>query len=512
MQWLRRLRDLSRDVSAEQDLPALLPKIVDAAIELTRAERGFLVSVKGRSRAGKPKLRVEAARGFSQETVQGGMTKVSRTVVETVLSRGSGLVTSREEDRFVHDVTSVQRRNVLSILCVPLKLRDSVSGVLYLDHRFTPDAFSETDLPIVLAFAEQAAVAVETAELHHAVANQEAALSRSLREVQEIQLARDLSRNKGGQLPDPNTVQRFGALVGSSDAMTTLYASLERAARSVAPVLIQGETGTGKELVARELHERGLNSNEPFYGENCAALPEALLESELFGYVRGAFTGANEDRKGLFQLAGRGTLFLDEVADMSRAMQAKLLRVLQEGRIRRVGAEKTEAVHCRVFAASHRHLRDEVRAGRFREDLYYRLDVIRLSVPPLRERKEDLPGLLSVLLARAGRPTLVISDKALELLLKHDWPGNVRELENEAQRLVALGVAPVSPGHLSPEVRNEGPPSIQEATTGAKTLAQVEREMIRAALERTDGNKSKAARELGVAKTTLYRMLKRHGL
>ncbi|RMG17067.1 MAG: sigma-54-dependent Fis family transcriptional regulator [Planctomycetota bacterium] len=508
--WLRRLRDLSRDLARERDLRALLPRIVDAAIELTRAERGFLVRVRGRSRSGRPKLQVAAARGFSRETLQGGLSKVSRTVVETVLERGEGLLTSREEDAFVRNLTSVQRRNVLAILCVPLLLRREVAGVLYLDHRFQPEAFAEGDVPIVEAFAEQAALAIETAELAGEIGALREQLGRAASEVEALRVTQEVPGGEVCELPDPEHLPRQGRLFGGSPALRALWVEVERAARSTAPVAIWGETGVGKELVARELHRLGSAPEAPFVAENCAAVAEGVLESELFGHVRGAYTGAQRSRDGLFVRAGDGTVFLDEIADTSPKMQAKLLRVLQEGRVRPVGGSRTVPFSARVVVASHRNLAEEVRAGRFREDLYYRLDVLRLVVPPLRERREDVPVLLSHFFAGEGiRPRF--DRKAIELLLAYAWPGNVRELENEARRLATLDAPLIEARHLSPEVRgvrSDPAGRVEEA----KTLPEVERRMIEDALRRFQNNKTRAAKSLGIPKTTFYRLLDRHGL
>jgi transcriptional regulator with PAS, ATPase and Fis domain len=288
-------------------------------------------------------------------------------------------------------------------------------------------------------------------------------------------------------------------------------AQLDRCARSRAPVLVTGESGSGKELVARELHARGLAPGAPFLSESCGAIAETLLESELFGHQKGAFTGADCDRPGLFVRAGSGTLFLDEVADTSAVMQAKLLRVLQEGVARPVGGDDVVPVRCRVIVACNQDLRELVRAGRFREDLYYRLDVLRLRVPPLRERRDDIPALVRDVIDREGEGrALELTPEAVGALVAHDWPGNVRELENEVRRLLALGLPRVGLEHLSLDVRGE--PAVRAVTFQGKTIPQVEREMVAAALKRAAGNKSRAARELGVSRGALYQLIARHGL
>ncbi len=273
-----------------------------------------------------------------------------------------------------------------------------------------------------------------------------------------------------------------------------------------------GESGTGKELVAREIHARGSRPHAPFLSENCAAVAETLLESELFGHARGAFTGATSDRPGLFQLAGEGTLLLDEVGDMSLAMQSKLLRVLQERRVRPVGSGALQPVRCRVIAATHRDLRRRVEEGSFREDLYYRLDVLRLTVPPLRARADDVPLLLDHFARALGGQPLALSPRAAKLLASYSWPGNVRELGNEVRRLLSLGARRISARQLSGEIQEGRGVSRAEAPFAGKTLGEVEQAMVEAALRDCGGNKARAARQLGIPRSTLYHLLERYGL
>ena len=256
-----------------------------------------------------------------------------------------------------------------------------------------------------------------------------------------------------GESPWPG---RFGML-GDSPPMQKVYALLERLTQADVPVLIQGETGTGKELVARALHEHGRRRGKRFVAVNCAAVPANLLESELFGHQKGAFTGAIADRPGQFVVADGGTLFLDEIGDMPHDMQAKLLRALQEGEVRPVGSNRTQKVDVRVVAASHKDLTALVREGRFRQDLYYRLNVVAIELPPLRQRGADLPLLIRAFLERLarqqGRPVPELSERALAALVAHRWPGNVRELENELSRALALGGERLDLEDLSPAVR-----------------------------------------------------------
>jgi len=512
--WLRRVRDVCRRLAEEEDPQALLPLALDAAIEVADAERGFLVRVLGRRPDGGFKFRVEVARGFDKASLQGSRGSVSRTVVRRVLERGGrGLVTTSDGDRDALEVSSVRDRRVRSIICVPLRLRGEAVGVLYLDHRFTAGAFTEADLPALSTFADQAALAIETAETQAARRQERRRLDAASSELDDLRndgAAADAALEAVGALPPGE--RGFGRLVGRSEAMRALYRQIEQAARSWETVLILGESGTGKELVAREVHARGTRPQAPFLSENCAAVAEGLLESELFGHKRGAFTGADSDRPGLFELAGEGTLFLDEVGDTSLAMQSKLLRTLQDGTVRPVGAGDTLAVGCRVLAATNRSLRAMVADGAFRADLYYRLDVLRIVVPPLRQRPEDIPLLTGHFCEQLGVEPLEPTPKAERLLVGYAWPGNVRQLENEVRRLAALGVRKVAVRHLSPEVREGRGVARAPVDHSGKTLAEVERAVVAAALRESAGNKARAARQLGVPRSTLYHLLERHGL
>jgi transcriptional regulator with GAF, ATPase, and Fis domain len=373
--WLRKVRDVSQVLAREHDLEQLLPRILDAAIEITSAERGFLVRVQ--RGGGDLRVHVEVARGFNQSELQSSATSVSRTVVERVMEQGAGLVTTREQDASVLDASSVMARRVLAICCVPLRLRDEVQGVLYLDHRFRPDAFSEDDLPVLAVFADQAALAIETAELRA----DSARLTDSLRELEELRAQEEQPAERSPQRRPP----LFGRLVGASPPMCELYTAIERSARSRDPVLILGESGAGKQLVARELHARGELPNQPFLEQVCAAAAEADLERELFG---------ERSRVGALARAERGTLLLIEVADLPPTLQGRLAATLRERMIRPTGGGRPQRLACRVTATSTRDLREEVEAGRFREDLYYRLDVQRLEIPPLRQRRDDFAVLL----------------------------------------------------------------------------------------------------------------------
>ena len=300
-------------------------------------------------------------------------------------------------------------------------------------------------------------------------------------------------------------LQRCSRFVAESAPMRALLERMGAVADTNASVVIQGETGTGKEVVARLLHANSARQSQRFVALNVAALPPELLESELFGHVRGAFTGAVSSTRGLFGEADKGTLFLDEIGEMPPSLQAKLLRVLQEGEVRRVGDARASSVDVRILCATHRDLREEVQSGRFREDLYYRLKVFALLVPPLRERREDVLPLSQMFAGRLGRPELALNDEARKMLLRHAWPGNVRELGNAVEHALALSKgSEVKPGHLPEELTGK-----REVRASHKplTLAAAEREHILAVLDACGGNQVEAAGVLGVGRSTLWRKL-----
>jgi len=305
-----------------------------------------------------------------------------------------------------------------------------------------------------------------------------------------------------------------GGIVGTSSAINGILTLIDKVAASDSTVLITGETGVGKELVAREIHRRSARSAKPFVVVDCGALVETLFESELFGHVKGAFTGAVETKHGKFELADGGTMFLDEISNIETSIQAKLLRAIQEREIVKVGSSKKIDVDARIVAATNRDLENEIRENRFREDLYYRLKVFPLSVPPLRERKEDILVLAEHFLGRFGRKkgkhVTRISEEATRVLEAHDWPGNVRELENAIERAVVMADTDViTPGDLA----HLGP--VPESTDGPDTqgrLAQAEKEEIEKALERFEGHKSNAAEYLGINRKTLREKIRKYGI
>ncbi|RME72472.1 MAG: FHA domain-containing protein [Planctomycetota bacterium] len=398
------------------------------------------------------------------------------------------------------DDTILQRESMLaqavgSVLAAPIRLRSRPWGVVYAARRRGARPFDDDDLQFLADVARQLGAAL-------------AVLERSAEAQRHSEAWRRGAACAQGPAPDE-------ALIGESPAFRAARASALRFAQAEAPVLLQGETGTGKELFARLIHEHGPRREAPFVAVNCAALPEALLESELFGHVRGAFTGADRDRRGLFELAHGGTLLLDEVGEMPLALQAKLLRVLETGELRPLGSERMRRVSVRVIAATHRDLARRVEQGAFREDLLYRLSVLRLVLPPLREREGDALRIaeawLARLRARLGRPGLTLTPAARAAIAHHRWPGNVRELRNALERAALLSENDeIEPAALGLE--GSVPAVGSQRPSAPISLAEAERRAIVAALEHTGGRKGEAARLLGISHPTLNRKLRAYGI
>jgi transcriptional regulator with PAS, ATPase and Fis domain len=410
---------------------------------------------------------------------------------------------------------SVHALGLRSVLAVPLIARGEALGVVYLDDRTRRGAFGSAELAWVRLVGTLAALAIADARdqllLRRAVRRARNAEQRVLtllarREAQVTLLQQEIARGN-----DRGTRFSYDTIVGNSSPMREMLKLVDRLSTSDISVLIYGESGSGKELVARSIHQNSGRSSAAFVSENCAAIPEPLLESTLFGHVRGAFTGAARARTGLFEMAHEGTLFLDEVGEMSLAMQTKLLRAIETGEVRPVGSERSRTVDVRVLAATHRDLERMVAVGTFRQDLYYRLNVISVRVPPLRERHDDIDLLLLSFCQRhgAGR-TLELTSAARNALRAYAWPGNVRELENEVRRLLVLSDGRVDLAQLSP--------AIAAAAGGAAPVHDLdlrghvdalESSLLSRALARTQGNQTRAAELLGVSRFGLQKMMKR---
>jgi serine/threonine-protein kinase PknK len=545
---LERILEITRELASEHDVPRLLQRVIDHAVALLGAERGSVLLLDDRGELGAHAARIRSGRDEPHA-------RFSRSVAERVVESGEPVVTmSARDDARLAEAVSVHQLMIQSIACVPVRGAPPLGhtiGALYVETRLRPGVRFEQELPTLCAFADQAAIAIENARLLAENRERADALARANVELEGArdELARLLGR-RTEQLAEARRDLKqvraelrihfgYAGLVGTSGAMRRLYALIDRVKDTDIPVLITGESGTGKEVVARAMHSTGPRGKRPFTGVNCGAIPANLLESELFGSVRGAFTGAERDRQGLFQEANGGTLLLDEIGEMPLKMQAGLLRVLQEKTVRPVGGTREEPVDVRVIAATNRDLARMVDAGTFREDLFYRLHVVELRVPPLRERVDDIPPLidyfLSIFAARYRRDRKTLSRDALRKLCAYRWPGNVRQLEHvllsawlmsDRSEMPPEDVelpAPIHPGRSAsarPAAPGDAPTrtllSPGQAGSGrAASQAEfkaAERERILGALTACNWNRLAAAKMIGVPRRTFYRRLKEFGI
>jgi transcriptional regulator with GAF, ATPase, and Fis domain len=430
-----------------------------------------------------------------------GDVPITRSIFRKVVGERASVLAA-DAPRDVGQTESLVGAQIRSTIGVPLWKGDEILGVLQVDNRDAPGMLNQDDVEVLTVLAANASLAVAGARLIQRLTAAEERLDKENKFLK----SREESRRSGAQ-----------PIIGKSPAILGLLDQLGKVVDTRVTVLIEGETGTGKELVASALHYRSRRRDKLFVTQNCAALPENLLESELFGHKRGAFTGATEEKKGLFEIADGGTLFLDEVTEMPLPLQSKLLRVLQEGEVRPVGATQARHVSVRIVAASNRNLEKEVAQGRFREDLYYRLKVFPLRVPPLRERREDVPLLAGAFLARyakeIGKSVGGFGQQAMELLMSYAWPGNVRELQNEMQRVV-IELEPdgfVTKELLSARIR-QVEALVERAGTTKGTLRDmmdtVERFLLEEALREHNQNKTSAAKALGITREGLHKKLR----
>ncbi len=497
-----RLLRIHRRLAREDRLDPLLEHVIDAVMDLTDAERGAVVVV------GPNGERREVTRelGGAGQGVQ-----LSHSIIERVLATAEPVlsVDAAADDRF-DGSRSISHLNLRSVLAVPMRFRGELLGAIYVDHRLRRGNFDDDDLSHVEEFAELAALAVAHARALDEVRQQAERLAAQHAQLTELFAAREAevvglrARVQDG----PGDGGERHGIVGSTPAMQKVYRLVDRLADTDVPVVIYGESGTGKELVARAIHRGGIRRAGPFVAENCGAIPETLLESVLFGHAKGAFTGADRARIGLFEAAQGGTIFLDEVGEMSPGMQTKLLRVLQEGEVRRVGENASRPIDVRVIAASNRDLDQMVEQGKFRRDLYYRIHVVRVALPPLRERPDDIALLLQHFLARRGGKLRVLP-ATVRALQGYVWPGNVRELENEVQRWIALCDGVVAPEDLSPAIRGADPVVDPDDLRIRPRVDRLERDLIARALERSRGNQTRAADLLGLSRFGLQKKLRK---
>jgi transcriptional regulator with GAF, ATPase, and Fis domain/predicted Ser/Thr protein kinase/DNA-binding MarR family transcriptional regulator len=515
---LRKLLEINRSLNSTRETDELLKIILDAALELTGGERGFVLLRDG------SEVATRQARALEGSGLIGTDLAVSRSIARQAMESGEPVLsTDADADERFARFESVRDLRIRSVLAAPLRIKDDIVGAIYLDHRFDRKVFTPVHLEITTRLADQAALALDTARLVQQVHDQAARLERLNRELERtVQSQRTELASVREELSLTRSSfelrYRFEDLIGASQSMQRIYHLIERVAPKKLPVLITGESGTGKELVARALHSKSERAQGPFFSVNCAAISESLLESELFGYRKGAFTGADRDKPGYFELAHGGTLFLDEVGEMGPAMQAKLLRVIERGEVLPVGGKSPVRFDTRIVSATNRDLEASIAEGSFREDLYYRINVARIQIPPLRERPEDIPLLVEHSLARLAeedpeRGKLQIEPAALERLASHRWPGNVRELQHRLLRMVTytkrstLTLRDVERYAELPDAAF--PNDLTDAEPLVESLEESERRQIVRALEQAGGNKTRAAQALGINRATLFRKLKR---
>ena len=485
----------------------VIEAVVTATFELL--PRATHVAILLRSESDKDRFALAVSRQrHPNASVQGAApvpdpVRASRAVLRRVLQDRAAVLTANAQEE-LSTSESIMGGQILSILAMPLWRGDDIIGLIQADNRASVNMFDDRDLSLSLLLGAQAALAVDNATL-----------------VQRLRVAEERARGENVYLKRRETKIKFDNIIGESPAMKAVFGQLERVIDTRATVCIEGETGTGKELIASAIHYQSQRRDKMFVAQNCAALPENLLESELFGHKRGAFTSADSDKKGLFEIADGGTLFLDEMGEMPLSLQAKLLRVLQEGSIRAVGATAEKQVDVRIICATNRDLAAEVEKGRFRQDLYYRLMVFPIKLPPLRERREDIPLLAGHFLKRYAEEYRVelpgFTQDASDALASYNWPGNIRELENEVQRIVIQAET----GHwievtdLSPRLRKiEGTVTRIAPKQGTlkEMMDQVERWLIAEALRDHGGNKTKTAATLGITREGLHKKLAKFGV
>ena len=503
---LRALYDVQKRIGGAGDMNDVLVAVCDGAFALVPGATHVTVVLR-EDEEGTPSYVPIVTRVRGQQGPATHPIPVTRSVFRKVVSERAAVIAA-DAPREVAQTESLMGASIRSVLGVPLWKGEEILGVLQIDNRESAGVFTAIDLDVCAVLAHNASLAVANARL-----------------VQRLRSAEDKLKKENAFLKTREESRRVGKgeqeIVGSSGAMRLLFEQLGKVVDTRVTVLIEGETGVGKELIAAAVHYRSRRRTHLFVSQNCAAMPENLLESELFGHKKGSFTGAHEDKKGLFEIADGGTLFLDEVTEMPLSLQSKLLRVLQEGEIRAIGATQEKRVNVRIVAATNRNLEKEVAEGRFREDLYYRLKVFPIRVPPLRERREDIPTLAKHFLERyqteLGKPAAGYSQQAMELLQAYDWPGNVRELQNEVQRVV-IQIDPggfITPDLLSPRIRQiEGVIDRVKPTKGTlkEMMDQLERWLLIEALREHDNNKTAAARSLGITREGLHKKLRAFGL
>ena len=473
---------ISTVINSIQSAEALGRKLLELTFEAVPAERGAFLLVAENSD--------QFASVFGRDRVAGPErpVQVSRTVVQRVLREGVAiLANNRAEDQPFGTATSFIAGRIESVLCVPLVVYKKVLGAIYLDTKDPQAQFEEDHLQLMMAIAASAAL--------------------SLKNVLQMEWL----ENENRRLESDIDIQHD--MVGGSSRLREVHQFIAKVAPTDSSVLITGESGTGKELVARAIHRNSRRADKPFVAINCAALVDTLLESELFGHEKGAFTGAVAQKKGKLEVADGGTVFLDEMGELAPALQAKLLRFLQEHEFERVGGTRPIKVDIRLIAATNKDLGEAIQSGAFRQDLYYRLNVVSVAMPPLRERREDIPLLANyfamIFSEKSKRKVIGISEEARARLLAYDWPGNIRELANAIERAVVLGSSDlILPEDLPEAVLEMQPRTGIPASSYYEAIIEVKRQLILRALEQAKGNYIEAAKLLGMHVNYLHRLIK----
>lgn len=492
-----RLHRVLQTICSSLQVDEILKNIIDEAMSLCHAQQGAIMLFEPAQKE-IAKTLIRHGEGAADKLDH----YLNNLLVGWISQHRKPLLTNSASETFGPENLPAKYRDIISILSVPLELQGASLGVINLLTLTTGKKFGERELHLLEVLAAQAAQFIVNARLH------EKLFAENLRLRQEVQ-----------------DKYSFHGIIGHSPKMQEMFALLERVIPTEGRVLLEGESGTGKERVARVIHYNGPRKDKPFLAIDCGALPANLLESELFGYVRGAFTGALRDKKGLFEAANAGTLFLDEIVNMPLEIQSKFLRAIQEGEIRPLGSTQVKKVDVRIIAAASRNLRAEVEAGRFRQDLFYRLNVVNVPLPPLRERKEDVATLaqhfLKEMAMRHGKKINGFKSETMASLELHNWPGNVRELEHIVERMVIL--AEQNLAYLGPELLPQEilPPSFATSVfppgkypaTGKKALKTAhEKRMLLEALNKHNWNQSAVAQELEIHESTVRFRMNKHGI
>jgi transcriptional regulator with GAF, ATPase, and Fis domain len=498
---VRKLHAFSEKLMKSRDLDQLLETLLDDVIEVTNAQKGFVLLLDQELGLGRPKAEpsegehaepeprrwvVRACRNVGKAAIADEAGGISDSIVQQVVAAGKPLIVSDAlADTTFGKSESVIAMQLSSVLCAPLMAQGEVIGVLYVGNDKIKELFRRPQLDLLGIFAAQASLILQNAMLLAALREDKAKLESELQD------------------------KRFGEIVGACESMREVFRKVEKVASTDISVLITGETGTGKELVAHEIHRRSPRAHGPFVTINCGAIPENLIESELFGHVKGSFTGAVMNRPGKFHLANGGSLFLDEIGELPLNLQVKLLRALQERVVMRVGSSKPERVDIRVIAATNRVLEEMVREGRFREDLYYRLNVVNLWLPPLRDRGDDVLIIAKMFLSKYAEelssPVKGFSPAAIAAVKRYSWPGNVRQLQNRLKKGLVLCERTL----LGPEDLDLGPAEEMGIMPLEKAKEDFQRRYVLEVLARNNGNRTQTARDLGVDPRTIFRYLEK---